>query len=766
MISFKPGYRWAVSLLIFLPLAFAAISQNNINQTQAQALDAKPDFVTRFGSQLLLNGKPFRYSGANIYWLGLDENTGSISAPTDFRVDDALTTAKEMGATVIRAHTLGISVGCPNCIEPSLGGFNEAALVKVDYAVKRAHELGLKLIIPFVDNYKYYHGGKHTFTDWRGVNENQFYDNTQVINDFKQYMGVILNRVNTYTGIAYKDDPAIMAWETGNEIYPPAWWTGMVANYIKSIDPNHLVVDGRYGIDPAAVILNNVDIYSDHFYPLSNAKLTTDAALLKLANKPLVVGEYDWANAKGGDSLSSFLSVLENTPNVAGDSYWALLGHNDTYGFVQHNEPFTLHYPGDTPEMKNRAQLLRNHAFMMGGKALVAPLAPTAPLITSLDNNGTRNILKWQGVVGAATYEVSRSTTGTDGPWTAVCNQCATDNNTPWTDQSSPATGKTWYRVRAFNLIGQAGPYSHPSLIDNGSTTLSAQVTVDNLNDWSKSFSHSANMSFDSNYNENFEGDNSRARRNDTSQGEVVWKGNNISSFQATGFFWPGEAQNQFRFFTSKDGQTWNEVKPAVSGGEGNWTKFTYSLTQLSNVNFVKIRWNSGGTFWNPQIGRVTISSAATPAAQGNINAAQPQVMVDGLSDWSKTYSHSADLSFDTNFPEYFGGDSIRARRSQTVADEIVWKQTNLKSFEVLSYFWTNENVSDFSFYTSSDGVKWTAVKPAVSTDNGGSASYSWIKKVYSLNNLSGVNYFKVQWNNLKGNFWNPQISQVTLTSY
>jgi mannan endo-1,4-beta-mannosidase len=65
--------------------------------------------VTRNGSQLLLNGNPFRFSGgswtindlisqlgANIYWLGLDENVNGIHYPSHFRILDALETAQGM----------------------------------------------------------------------------------------------------------------------------------------------------------------------------------------------------------------------------------------------------------------------------------------------------------------------------------------------------------------------------------------------------------------------------------------------------------------------------------------------------------------------------------------------------------------------------------------------------------------------------------------------------------------------------------------------
>ncbi len=123
----------------------------------ARIRDSASSFVTRSGTSLLLNGQPFRFSGANIYWLGLEEvNTSNgIAYPSHFQVDDALATAQTMGATVVRSHTLGISVGCSICVEPTLGTFNQVALQQIDYAIQSAHNYGIKLIIPLVDNWHF-----------------------------------------------------------------------------------------------------------------------------------------------------------------------------------------------------------------------------------------------------------------------------------------------------------------------------------------------------------------------------------------------------------------------------------------------------------------------------------------------------------------------------------------------------------------------------------------------------------------------------------
>ena len=415
-------------------------------------------FVTRSGTQLVLNGHPFRFAGANMHWLSLDDST---NYPSQFRVNDGLAAAKEMGATVIRSHDLGISTGCSNCFEPSLGVFNENALRHDDYVINAARDRGIRLIIPLTDNWHYPAGGKHNFTDWRGIsNENQFYYNNQVISDFETYISRLLNHVNTYTGVAYKNDPTILAWETGNELQPPISWTQTISAYIKSIDSNHLVVDGTPGVNPDAASLTNVDITSNHYYPKDSSQLEQDADAAQKAGKVFIVGEFDWNDANGGTRLSRFLSDIESNQQIAGDLFWELWPHNDHYGLVSSDKEYTLHYPGDTAAMRASAQLLRAHAYKISGRPVPADSIAGVPLITRIVKNGQNNVLEWRGATLAASYTVGRSTSGANGPWTVICDKCATDTSTPWTDKAAP-TGTTWYRVIAYNLSGLASTPSN-----------------------------------------------------------------------------------------------------------------------------------------------------------------------------------------------------------------------------------------------------------------------------------------------------------------
>src|SRR5438067_7184872 len=154
-----------ILLSLFPMLACAMFGKPFVPQSHVSApahLAASSSFVTRSGTQVMLNGQVFRFAGANMHWLPFDDSTNYTS---QFRINDGLDAAREMGLTVIRSHDLGVSTGCSNCIEPSLGVFHETALEHDDYVIKAAADRGLRLIIPFTDNYHYPVGGKHNFTD-------------------------------------------------------------------------------------------------------------------------------------------------------------------------------------------------------------------------------------------------------------------------------------------------------------------------------------------------------------------------------------------------------------------------------------------------------------------------------------------------------------------------------------------------------------------------------------------------------------------------
>jgi mannan endo-1,4-beta-mannosidase len=128
------------------------------------ASDLRDCPVRRWGTSLYLNGTPWKAVGPNIYWLGLDENVTppagepfyaplKASYPTKGRVVEAIDTVVAMGGTMARAHTLGVSTGNPLSLWPAAREKNERAFEIIDWAVAKARERGVRLMVPLTDNY-------------------------------------------------------------------------------------------------------------------------------------------------------------------------------------------------------------------------------------------------------------------------------------------------------------------------------------------------------------------------------------------------------------------------------------------------------------------------------------------------------------------------------------------------------------------------------------------------------------------------------------
>lgn len=120
--------------------------------------------------------------------------------------------------------------------------------------------------------YDYYHGGIPTFLRFRNLtasNHGPFYDlSSPVHSDFLTYITTLLSHKSPYTGLAMSEDPTVLAFETGNELGgtklatypPPIAWTSAIANRLKVLAPNTLVMSGSYGVVAEELSIAAVDI--------------------------------------------------------------------------------------------------------------------------------------------------------------------------------------------------------------------------------------------------------------------------------------------------------------------------------------------------------------------------------------------------------------------------------------------------------------------------------------------------------------------------
>lgn len=430
-------------------------------------------FVQRDGTRLVLDGDTFRFSGPNIYWLGLDENVGGVDYPTAFRIADTLDAAARMGSTVVRTHMMtstGQDGANPLAIMPTIGETNEEAFATIDYAIAYAGALGIRLILPLTDEWEYYHGGHRDFTTPFGLTSADFYTDDRAIGAYQTYVDTILQRTNALTGVRYVEDPTIMAWELGNELEGmTAPWIDQQVDFIKERAPQQLVAAGRrFDIDPDTLAVPGLDIVDVHYYPPTASRVSADAATVAAAGKVYIAGEYASTAAS-----TELLDPLVTDPNVTGMLFWSLFGNDDRGGLVPHDDGFTIHAPGATEAERARVSAISAYAAAVGGSS--AQPAIDSPLIAAIDRVDGINTVSWRGAGGASGYRLERSTDGRG--WAQVGTSALRADAGSATDFVSPSGAI--YRVVALDAAGADMTMSEPV-----ATRADTRVLVDPLESW------------------------------------------------------------------------------------------------------------------------------------------------------------------------------------------------------------------------------------------------------------------------------------------
>lgn len=576
-------------------------------------------FITAKGDQLMEGDQAFRFISFNIPNLHYVEDNVAFGVPNPhrlpdrFEVTDALQSIAQQGGTATRIYVLSVVrtndlPGTPRHVLGP-GKFNEAAFVAMDEMMKAANEAGVRVIIPFVDMWSWW-GGIAEYAGFRGKPAAAFWTDPQVIADFKETIRFLVTRTNTLTGQAYRDDKAVLAWETGNELLSPAPWTKEIAAYIKSLDKNHLIIDGFHTtvLRPESLAMPEVDIVTTHHYPGGKetyAELARANWAKAKGKKPYFVGEFGFCDTP---TVAATLDAVIDT-GCSGALVWSLRYRNRDGGFYWHSEPAggnlykAYHWPGfptgaDYDEI-NAMALLRRKAYAIRGLAEPPLPVPAAPNLLPITD---AMAISWQGSVGALTYLVERAP-AKEGPWSTAgdkIDETSVQYRPLFADTQAPR-GSWFYRVKARNAAGLSGPSNVVGPVDVLHGSL-----VDELRDASQFYSRQGTIEFKTKEARQTLEDAHRAAGKSGSA--IIYRAPEPVCCCRLYAFFPKEVAD-FKFLVSTDGQNFTAVPGqrrdyfSGSGDYGYWKPVYYECAVAEKeARFLKIEWTG-----EAQIGRVEL---------------------------------------------------------------------------------------------------------------------------------------------------------------
>ena len=238
-----------------------------------QKQEAVSPFVKVENGHFVKDGKPYYYVGTN-FWYGAILGSEGQGGDRE-RLAKELDLMKEMGIDNLRILVGSDGErGVLTKVEPTLqeapGVYNDTILAGLDYLLQ---EMGKRQMVAvlYLNNSWEWSGGYGFYLEQAGLGKcprperdgwptymkfvEQYAGCEKAHELFYDYVRFILGRTNRYTGVAYKDDPAIMSWQIGNEPRAfskeamPAFekWLAEASALIRELDPNHLISIGSEG---------------------------------------------------------------------------------------------------------------------------------------------------------------------------------------------------------------------------------------------------------------------------------------------------------------------------------------------------------------------------------------------------------------------------------------------------------------------------------------------------------------------------------------
>lgn len=258
-------------------------------------------FVRRADSQLTLDGSPYYFVGTNAWYLPILASDGQGGDAV--RLHRELDRLERLGVRNLRILVGADGIPTERKVQPILqtapGEYNDTLLVGLDRLLAELGRREMKAVL-YLNNSWSWSGGYAAYLHWAGETPTEcvdtmawkewcataahFAENIEARHLFLRHVEYIVRRRNSVTGRPYAEDPAIMAWQVGNE--PRAFaasvkqkfaqWVGETAALIKRLDPNHLVSVGSEGMMGCELDMNlyeqlhsdpNIDYLTIHIWP-------------------------------------------------------------------------------------------------------------------------------------------------------------------------------------------------------------------------------------------------------------------------------------------------------------------------------------------------------------------------------------------------------------------------------------------------------------------------------------------------------------------
>lgn len=232
------------------------------------------DFIAVDKTQFFKNGKPYYFIGTNL-WYGMNLGIADHQAYRE-RLTRELDHLHSLGINNLRIMAASEGPDSePWRMSPALqtapGVYNENLLKGLDFLLTEMAKRDMNAVV-CLNNMWPWSGGFAQYVNWAtGIPipypppaengkwlkyikySSRFFNNKAARTAYLAHIDYILQRTNSISNIAYKEDPTIMAWQLANE--PRAFlnnhayrnWIKTTAAFIKQADANHLVSIGSEG---------------------------------------------------------------------------------------------------------------------------------------------------------------------------------------------------------------------------------------------------------------------------------------------------------------------------------------------------------------------------------------------------------------------------------------------------------------------------------------------------------------------------------------